>query len=77
MAPIASSIDVTAITEIQLTGKLTKGDQEVWRYTVSKQIVERDKYGNTQENTERSMGNTIGEVCKELVTEMAKYLSQN
>lgn len=74
-AAIASTVDVTATTEIQLTGKLTKGDEEVWRHTVTKQTVERDDYGKTRENTERSMGATIGESCKELITEMAKYFA--
>ncbi len=74
-AIIASSVDVTATTEVQLTGKLTKGEEKVWQHTISQQIIERDVYGSTKENAEKSMGGAIGESCTELITEMAKYLA--
>lgn len=74
-AVIASTVDVTATTEVQLTGKLKKGEEEVWQHTISKQILELDDYSNTRYNAEKSMGGAIGESCKELITEMAKYLA--
>lgn len=74
-AAIASTVDVTATTDIQLTGMLKKGDEEIWRHSVSKQIIERDDYGKTRENAERSMGGAIGETCKDLITELAKYMA--
>ena len=73
-AAIASSVDVTATTDIQLTGILTKDGEELWRHTVSKQIKNTDDYGKTRQNAENSMGGAIGETCKELITELAKYL---
>ena len=74
-AAIASSVDVTATTDIQLTGMLKKGDEEIWRHTITKQIIERDDYAKTRDNAERSMGGAIGETCRDLITEMAKYLA--
>lgn len=74
-AAIASSVDVTATTDIQLTGMLKEGDEEIWRHTITKQIIERDNYAKTKENAERSMGGAIGETCRDLITELAKYLA--
>jgi hypothetical protein len=74
-AAIASGIDVTAVTDIQLTGILLRGNQEVWNHTISKQITEEDTYAHAKENAEKSMATAIGETCKELITEMAKYLA--
>lgn len=74
-AAIASTVDVTATTDIQLTGMLKKGDEEIWRHTITKQIIERDDYAKTKENAERSMGGAIGETCRDLITELAKYLA--
>ena len=76
-AAIASGVDVTATTDIQITGMLRYGSEEIWRHTITKQIIERDNYGNTEANAERSMGNAIGDACKELITEMAKHLASN
>lgn len=76
-AAIASSIDVTATTDIQLTGNLTRNNEEIWRHTITKQVVEHNDYGKTEKNTENCMGNAIGEACNELITELAIFLSSN
>lgn len=74
-AIIASSIDVEATTNIQLTGILMKGDEEVWRKIVSKQVVKIDDYSNTEKNLEKCMGEAIGKATKELITDLARYLA--
>jgi hypothetical protein len=74
-AAIASSIDVTATTDVLVTGKLIKDKKEIWLHSISKQIIQRDIYAKTEKNAENSMGIAIGESCKELITEMAKFLS--
>ena len=70
-------MDVTATTDIQITGILKKGGEEVWRHTVTKQIIERDDYAKTRVNAERSMGEAIGETSRDLITELAKSLVSN
>jgi hypothetical protein len=74
-AVIASGIDVSASTDVQITGKLLKNKIEVWRQSISKQIVQHDSYAKAQKNAENSMGIAIAESCNDLITEMAKYLS--
>lgn len=74
-AAVAASIEVTAMTELKLTGRLTKGAEELWLHTVTKQITTTADYSDTELNAENSMGQAIGESCKDLITELAKYLS--
>ncbi len=72
---IASTIDVEAVTEIRITGVLFKGEEEIWRKSISKSSLMIDDYSNTSLNAERSMGDAIGSCCKDLVTELATYLA--
>ncbi|TAK54776.1 MAG: hypothetical protein EPO24_12815 [Bacteroidetes bacterium] len=74
-ALIASAVDVEGSTDVQLTGALFKGNDEVWRKSVSKNVTKMDDYSNTTQNVEKTMGDAIGEACKELVTELAKFLA--
>lgn len=75
-AVIASSVDVEATTDIQLTGILLKGNEEIWRKSVSKHVLKVDDYSNTTKNLEKSMGEAIGECSKEIITQLAIFLSQ-
>ncbi|MDI6804567.1 MAG: hypothetical protein QME58_12110 [Bacteroidota bacterium] len=76
-AVIASSVDVEATTDIQLTGIFLKGNEEVWRKSVSKHVLKVDDYSNTTKNLENSMGEAIGECSKEIITQLAIYLSEH
>lgn len=74
-ALISSRADVTATSYVELTGMLKKNDEEIWRNTVSKQITEEDDYSDTRANAEWAIGRAIGEICRDLITDMAKSLA--
>jgi hypothetical protein len=72
---IASSVDVEATTDIQLTGILLKGNEEVWRKSMTKHVLKIDDYSNTGKNLEKCMGEAIGACSKDLIAELARYLT--
>jgi len=74
-ALIASSVDVEATTDIQLTGILLKGNEEVWRKSMTKHAMKVDDYSNTEKNLEKCMGEAIGGCSKDLIAELARYLT--
>ncbi|MBU8922662.1 MAG: hypothetical protein KOO63_12660 [Bacteroidales bacterium] len=74
-AMIASKVDVTANIDVKLTGILKSDNVEVWRYTVIKHSSEIADYGKTKTNAELLMGNAIGDVSRDIISEMAKFLS--
>ena len=74
-AAIASSVDVEASTDISITGVFLKDSEEIWRKSITKNVLKIDDYSNTSKNTENTMGEAIGEGCKEIVTELATFLA--
>ena len=74
-AAAAGSVDVDATSDIRITGTLFKGDEKLWQESVTKHVHSVDDYTNTIPNTEKVIGDAIGEGCKEIVTALAKYLS--
>lgn len=71
----AGSVDAEAMSNIRITGTLYKGEEKLWQESITKYVHSVDDYSKTIPNTEKVIGESIGEGCKELVTALAKYLS--
>lgn len=74
-AAASGSVDVESTSDIRITGTLFKGEEKLWQESVTKHVHSVDDYSNTIPNTEKVIGDAIGEGCKEIVTALAKYLS--
>jgi hypothetical protein len=71
---MAKQKDVETTTDISITGVLFKGETEVWRQTVTHNVVTVEKFPDRKINVENSMGIAIGECCTKLINDLAMFL---